>query len=109
GYGGVRRRVRRPEPGPVCAGAGGGGMTGPLAGTRGVSLGGIGPGPYAGMLLADLGCDVVRLDRAGVGWPAAMRVMGPGQRSLMIDLKPPRALAVVRPLVTGADGLIEGF
>ena len=84
-------------------------MTGPLAGTRVVSLGGIGPGPYAGMLLADLGCDVVRLDRAGAGWPPSMRVMARGQRSLMIDLKNPGALAVVRTLVDGADGLIEGF
>jgi alpha-methylacyl-CoA racemase len=84
-------------------------VTGPLTGTRVVSLGGIGPGPYAGMLLADLGADVIRVDRIGSPWPPSMRVMARGQRSVALDLKHPRALAVVRTLVTGADALIEGF
>jgi alpha-methylacyl-CoA racemase len=84
-------------------------MSGPLAGTRVVSLGGIGPGPYAGMLLADLGCDVIRVDRIGSRWPPSMRVMARGQRSLALDLKSPNALPVVRALVAGADALIEGF
>ena len=87
--------------------------TGPLAGCRVVELGGIGPGPFAGMLLADLGAEVVRVDRperAGepdAGGPAD--VLGRGKRSVALDLKHPSASAALLGLVARADVLIEGF
>lgn len=87
--------------------------TGPLAGVRVVELGGIGPGPFAGMLLADLGAEVVRVDRPGragapdAGGPAA--VLDRGKRSVVLDLKDPAATAALLGLVEAADVLIEGF
>lgn len=87
--------------------------TGPLAGCRVVELGGIGPGPFAGMLLADLGAEVVRVDRAermtepGAGGPTD--VTNRGKRSVVIDLKNPAGAAAVLDLVARADILIEGF
>ncbi|MFE6821018.1 CaiB/BaiF CoA transferase family protein [Streptomyces sp. NPDC057690] len=87
--------------------------TGPLAGCRVVELGGIGPGPFAGMLLADLGAEVVRVDRPGragepdAGGPAD--VLGRGKRSVVLDLKDPAATAALLRLVERADVLIEGF
>ncbi|HET6952606.1 MAG TPA: CaiB/BaiF CoA-transferase family protein [Acidimicrobiales bacterium] len=85
-------------------------MTGPLAGLRVVELAGIGPAPFAGMVLADLGADVTRVDRPGVPNAAArMEVLNRGRRSIAVDLKHPDAAAVVLRLVAGADALIEGF
>ena len=87
-------------------------MTGPLAGARIVEMAGLGPGPFAGMLLADLGADVVRVDRVG---PAATRgdarayVMHRGRRSVAVDLKHPDGLEVVLRLVEDTDALIEGY
>ncbi|MFI9834697.1 CaiB/BaiF CoA transferase family protein [Streptomyces sp. NPDC051913] len=88
-------------------------MTGPLNGVRVVELGGIGPGPFAGMLLADLGADVVRVDRPGradepdAGGPADL--LNRGKRSVVLDLKDPAATAALLRLVERADVLIEGF
>ncbi|MEU9271637.1 CaiB/BaiF CoA-transferase family protein [Streptomyces sp. NPDC048251] len=87
--------------------------TGPLAGCRVVELGSIGPGPFAGMLLADLGAEVVRVDRperadeADAGGPAD--VLNRGKRSVVLDLKDPAATAALLRLVERADVLIEGF
>ncbi|MFF7474201.1 CoA transferase [Streptomyces sp. NPDC008092] len=86
---------------------------GPLAGCRVLELGGIGPGPFAGMLLADLGAEVVRVDRPGreaepdAGGPAA--VLDRGKRSVVLDLKQPAAIDALLRLVEHADVLIEGF
>src|SRR5690242_6650282 len=85
---------------------------GPLSGCRVVELAGIGPGPFAGMILADLGAEVVRVDRpaAGDGPPhrAGVDVLGRGKKSVALDLKRPEAVAAVLDLVAGADALIEG-
>ncbi len=84
-------------------------MSGPLAGARVVELAGLGPGPFAAMLLADLGADVVRVDRPGPGAedPHAY-VMHRGRRSVAVDLKTDDGRAVVLRLVEGADALVEG-
>ncbi|WP_213453785.1 CaiB/BaiF CoA transferase family protein [Rhizomonospora bruguierae] len=87
-------------------------MTGVLAGLSVVELAGIGPAPFAGMLLADLGADVLRVDRAGpagIGPSGREDLLGRGKRSAALDLKDPRATAAVRALAARADVLIEGF
>ncbi|WP_030609615.1 CaiB/BaiF CoA transferase family protein [Streptomyces fulvoviolaceus] len=87
-------------------------MTGPLTGLRVVELGGIGPGPHAAMILADLGADVVRVERPQgtldltSGKPDHLLR---GRRSVAADLKTPRGRDVVLRLVERADVLIEGF
>lgn len=87
--------------------------SGPLAGCRVLELGGIGPGPFAGMFLADLGAEVVRIDGpersefAGVGGPAD--VTNRGKRSVVLDLKHPAGPGTVLQLAERADVLIEGF
>jgi len=87
--------------------------TGPLSGCRVVELGGIGPGPFAGMLLADLGAEVVRVDRPeradepDAGGPGD--VLNRGKRSVVLDLKHPAGPAALLQLAARADVLIEGF
>ncbi|MFD6968444.1 CaiB/BaiF CoA transferase family protein [Streptomyces sp. NPDC059979] len=93
-------------------GSGYAGGNGPLAGVRVVELAGIGPGPFAAMLLADLGADVVRVDRPGGGGLAvnpAYDLTNRGKRSVLIDLKSADGPARVLDLVERADILIEGF
>ncbi len=95
---------------PTAAGPAAG--RGPLAGVRVVELAGIGPGPFAAMLLADLGADVVRVDRPGGGGLAvnpAYDVTNRGKRSVLVDLKSAEGPALVLDLVERADVLIEGF
>ncbi|WP_316185467.1 MULTISPECIES: CaiB/BaiF CoA-transferase family protein [unclassified Bradyrhizobium] len=82
--------------------------TGPLAGYRIVEFAGIGPGPFACMMLADMGADVVTLDRVGAR-KAMKSVAGRGRRVVEIDLKDKAAVAQVLDLLAGADALIEGF
>lgn len=87
---------------------------GPLSGVRVIELAGIGPGPFAAMMLADMGADVVRVDRAGAvhgGDPEAppADIMNRGRRSIGVDLKSDEGREVVMRLVDGADALIEGF
>ncbi|WP_156722084.1 CaiB/BaiF CoA transferase family protein [Streptomyces apocyni] len=85
---------------------------GPLAGIRVVELAGIGPGPFAAMLLADLGADVVRVDRpggAGLAIDPAYDVTNRNKRSVLIDLKSEHGPSRVLDLVERADILIEGF
>jgi alpha-methylacyl-CoA racemase len=86
-------------------------VTGPLDGVRVLEVGGIGPGPFAGMLLADLGADVVRVERADGGGVdrGAHRILLRGRRSLALDLKDPRGQEVVLRLAAASDALIEGF
>ncbi|WP_409234671.1 CaiB/BaiF CoA transferase family protein [Streptomyces sp. PA5.6] len=88
------------------------GVHGPLAGVRVVELAGIGPGPFAAMLLADLGADVVRVDRPGGGGLAInpeYDVTNRNKRSVVIDLKADGGPARVLDLVERADVLIEGY
>ncbi|MCW2740498.1 MAG: hypothetical protein JWR45_920 [Blastococcus sp.] len=87
---------------------------GPLQGVRVVEFAGLGPGPFCGMLLADLGADVVRIDRRGargglIGSLGATSLLDRGKRSIALDLKDPDDVAVVRALVRRSDVLIEGF
>ncbi|MEU1346624.1 CaiB/BaiF CoA-transferase family protein [Streptomyces sp. NPDC005775] len=90
----------------------GNGSHGPLAGVRVVELAGIGPGPFAAMLLADLGADVVRVDRpggAGLGIDPAGDLTNRNKRSVLIDLKDATGPDTVLDLVERADVLIEGY
>ncbi|MFD9497851.1 CaiB/BaiF CoA transferase family protein [Streptomyces sp. NPDC060035] len=85
---------------------------GPLAGVRVVELAGIGPGPFAAMLLADLGADVVRVDRpggAGLGIDPAYDLTNRNKRSVLIDLKAEGGAGRVLDLVERADILVEGY
>ncbi|CAL9359400.1 Succinyl-CoA--L-malate CoA-transferase alpha subunit [Streptomyces sp. enrichment culture] len=85
---------------------------GPLAGVRVVELAGIGPGPFAAMLLADLGADVVRVDRPGgpgLVIDPARDVTHRNKRSVIVDLKSPDGPARVLDLAARADILVEGF
>jgi len=85
---------------------------GPLAGLRVIELQGIGPGPYCGMMLADMGAEIVRVDRAAnVGKDTKGRVdlLARGRKSVAIDLKHPDGVATVLKLLATADVLIEGF
>ena len=85
--------------------------TGPLRGVRVVEIAGIGPGPHACMLLADLGADVIRVERPGGGMLASGRhdVMNRSRPTVALDLKHPEAVATVLSLVAGADVLVEGL
>jgi alpha-methylacyl-CoA racemase len=88
-------------------------MTGPLAGLRVVELAGIGPAPFAGMLLADLGADVVRIDRPGGPAlsvvPPEQDVLGRGKRSVALDLKDADDVRRVLDLVARSDLVVEGM
>jgi alpha-methylacyl-CoA racemase len=84
--------------------------SGPLVGLKVVEFAGIGPGPFAAMLLADLGADVVRIDRKGAEAGAgAADILGRSKRSVAIDLKMPEGKAAALALIAKADVLIEGF
>ena len=89
-------------------------MSGPLDGIRIVELAGLGPAPFAGMMLADAGADIIRIDR----WERAsypphtephVDLMNRGRRSVAVDLKHPDGVGLVLRLVEQADGLMEGF
>jgi alpha-methylacyl-CoA racemase len=86
---------------------------GPLAGVRVIEFAGIGPAPFCGMLLADLGADVVLVERPeGGGPPEVPRpfdVLHRGKRSIVLDLKTPEGVAAARTLAARADVLLEGF
>jgi alpha-methylacyl-CoA racemase len=81
---------------------------GPLNGIKVIELAGIGPGPYAGQLLADMGADVVVIDRPGNAI-VPKGVDGRGKRSIILDLKKPEAVEALLKLVASADVLIEGL
>ena len=85
---------------------------GPLAGVKVVEIAGLGPGPFCAMLLADMGADVLRVERAGGGFAIAepkRDLMNRNRRSVAVDLKHPRGAEVVLRLCARADALIEGF
>ena len=84
---------------------------GPLHGIRILELAGIGPGPFCGMMLADMGAEVIRIERPG-GNPMASAghsVMFRNRRTLALDLKHPAGIATVRRMCRQADALFEGF
>lgn len=85
---------------------------GPLAGRTVVELAGIGPGPFACMALADLGAEVIRIDRPAAGplatAPPPADVLNRGKRSVVLDLKRPEAVEAVLTLAGRADVLVEG-
>jgi len=87
---------------------------GPLAGITVIELAGIGPGPFCGMMLADMGAEVIRVDRAqsvqgGDPERPPADLLARGRRSVGVDLKSPDGVEVVLSLVERADALIEGF
>ena len=82
---------------------------GPLTGLKVVEFAGIGPGPFCGMLLSDLGADVVRIDRKGGRGGAPSDVTGRGRRSVALDLKTPAAIEACLKLMAQADAVFEGF
>ncbi len=87
---------------------------GPLAGIRIIEFQGIGPGPFCGMILSDMGADIVRIDRAA-NVPGEAPAQPPGdllargRRSIALDLKQPDGVEVALQLIEGADALFEGF
>ena len=88
-------------------------MAGALAGVTIIELAGIGPGPFAAMMLADHGARVIRVERASgrpaVGNAGNRDILNRNREVLAVDLKSPEGIARVRDLVRTADGLIEGF
>ena len=89
-------------------------MSGPLSGVKVLELAGIGPGPFCAMMLADMGADVLRVDRlepADLGLPLEARfdILARGRRSIALDLKRAEAIEIVLALSERADVLIEGF
>ncbi len=89
-------------------------MTGPLDGFRILEFGGIGPAPFAGALLADLGADVVRIDRvprpgAAPDPPPRFDFYNRNKRSVALDLKQPKAMHATMKLIERADALLEGY
>ncbi len=83
-------------------------MAGPLSGLRIIELAGIGPGPFAAMMLADHGAEVIRIDRPGARIDPRDPLLR-SRRLVAVDLKSPEGKARVRELVRTADGMIEGF
>ncbi len=89
-------------------------MSGPLDGVKVLELAGIGPGPFCGMLLADMGADVLRVDRLqandlGLPLEPKYEIMSRGRRSIALDLKLAASIESVLELAARADALIEGF
>ena len=84
-------------------------MPPPLAGIRIVEFAGIGPAPFAAMLLGDMGAEIIRIDRPGGADPWTKSVIRRGRRSVIADLKSADDIAQVRGLIARADALIEGF
>jgi alpha-methylacyl-CoA racemase len=82
---------------------------GPLSGLKVLEFAGIGPGPFCGMLLSDLGADVVRIDRKGAGRGSPADVTARGRRSVAMDLKSAAAVEACLTLMASADATFEGF
>src|SRR3954449_11215114 len=89
-------------------------MSGPLSGIKIIEIAGIGPGPFCGFMLADMGADIIKIDRAGAvrgGSPDSppLDVLQRGRRSVGIDLKNPDGVELLLRLVEQADGMFEPF
>ena len=88
--------------------------SGPLVGLKCIELAGIGPAPFAAMLLADLGADIIRVDRrvdSGLGVPRGSEfdLMNRSRRSIAVDLKSSEGTEVVMKLIGKADVMIDPF
>lgn len=87
-------------------------MSGPLTGFRIIEMAGIGPGPFACMLLSDMGAEVIRVERAAGGMSAGGNtsdVLARGRRSIAVNLKDAGGVEAVLKLIDTADALVEGF
>ena len=82
---------------------------GPLQGIRVIEIAGIGPGPFCAMMLADLGADVIRVERPGGHSVVPMDLMNRSRRSLGVNLKTEEGAALVLDLIDSADVVMEGF
>lgn len=86
---------------------------GPLSGFTIIEMKGLGPGPYAGMLLADLGAEVIVVERSSsptsIAPPAAIDICSRGKKSISLNLKSAEGLTILLRLVAAADGIFEGF
>lgn len=84
---------------------------GPLQGLKILEMGGIGPGPFCGMMLADLGAEVIRVERQGQGAPSGYPtdILNRGKKSIRVDLKTPRGVEAILKMAVRLDGLFEGF
>src|SRR5271154_1693506 len=87
---------------------------GPLEGVTVIEIAGIGPGPFCCMMLADMGAEVLRVDRndtveLGIAMEPRFNVLNRGRRSVGVNLKTPQGVAVVKRLIADADALVEGF
>jgi alpha-methylacyl-CoA racemase len=87
---------------------------GPLAGLRVIELAGLGPGPFCAMVLADLGAEVIRLERVGMpparpGIPDRRLVLSRGRRAIGVDLKRQEGVDLILRMVEHGDVLLEGF
>ena len=82
---------------------------GPLKGIKIVEFAGIGPGPFAAMLLSDMGAEVIRIDRKGGRIPGKTEITYRGRPAVMLDLKKPEAVETALKLIGQADAVIEGF
>ena len=83
-------------------------MSGPLSGLRVIEFAGLGPGPFCGMMLADQGAEVVRVERPGARFDP-FDILARSRRPLTVDMKHPEGLSLARELCRDADGLIEGY
>jgi len=82
---------------------------GPLQGIRIVEFAGIGPGPFAAMLLSDMGAEIIRIDRKGGRSPLKTEIYMRGRRAVALDMKKPEAVQAALNLIDKADALLEGF
>ena len=82
---------------------------GPLQGLRLIELAGIGPGPFCGMMLSDMGAEVIRVERLGGSQVAPKDVLARNRRSIAVNLKDPVGVETILRLIESADGLFEGF
>jgi alpha-methylacyl-CoA racemase len=82
---------------------------GPLKGIKVIEMAGIGPAPFCGMLLADMGAEILRIERKGVRSFLDIGTLNRGRRSVALDLKDPASARTVLALIANADALIEGF
>ncbi|OFE12076.1 carnitine dehydratase [Pseudohongiella acticola] len=84
-------------------------MSGPLQGFKIIEMAAIGPVPFCGMMLSDMGADVVRIDRRGSPVAHQGNPVNRGRRSIALDLKQPGDIDIALSLISAADALLEGF
>ena len=84
-------------------------MSGPLSGLKVIEIAGLGPGPFCGMMLADLGADVTRIERLHGALTVPMDLLNRGRKNIAVNLKSAAGVALVKKLVEDADVFIEGF